>query len=50
MGTDDKEKIISFFDVLSEAVGESEGVPKEDIVAALKDEGIDVDAAESASS
>lgn len=45
MGTDDKEKIISFFDALSEAVGESEGVPKEDIIAGLNDEGIDADAA-----
>ena len=45
MENDDKEKIISFFDALSEAVGESEGVPKEDIIAGLKEEGFDADAA-----
>ena len=45
MGTNDKEKIISFLDSLSEAIGESEGVPKEDIIAGLKEDGIDADAA-----
>jgi hypothetical protein len=45
MGTEGKEKILSFLDALSDALGESEGVSKEDIIADLKDEGIDVDVA-----
>ncbi len=44
MGTEDKEKTIAFFDTLSDALGNSEGVSKEDIIANLKEEGIDVDA------
>ncbi len=45
MGTEGIEKILSFLDALTDALGESEGVPKEDIIADLKDEGIDVDVA-----
>ena len=44
MGTEDKEKTISFFDTLTDALGDSEGVSREEIVAELKEEGIDVDA------
>ena len=45
MGTEGNEKILSFLDALTDALGESEGVSKEDIIADLKDEGIDVDVA-----
>jgi hypothetical protein len=45
MGTEDKEKVISFLDALTDALGESEGVSKEDIITDMKEEGIDVDAA-----
>lgn len=45
MGTEGKEKILSFLDALTDALGETEGVRKEDIIADLKDEGTDVDVA-----
>jgi len=44
MGTEDKEKIIVFFDTLTDALGDSESVSKEEILADLKEDGIDVDA------
>jgi hypothetical protein len=44
MGTEDKENPIDFFDTLTDALGASESVSKEDIVADLKEEEIDVDA------
>jgi hypothetical protein len=44
MGTEDKEKTIAFFDTLTDALGDSEGVSKEEILADLKEEGIDIDA------
>jgi hypothetical protein len=44
MGTEDKEKTMAFFDALTDALGDSEGVSKEEIVSDLKEEGIDVDA------
>ena len=44
MNTKRKEKILSFFDTLTDALGESEGMSREDIIADLKEEGIEVDA------
>jgi len=44
MGTEDKEKTIAFFDTLTDALGNSEGMSREEIVSDLKEEGIDVDA------
>jgi hypothetical protein len=45
METEDKEKIISFLDALTDALGDSGGMSKEDIIADLKEDGVDVDAA-----
>jgi hypothetical protein len=44
MNTEGKEKILSFFDALTNALGESEGMSREDIIAELEAEGIEVDA------
>jgi hypothetical protein len=44
MNTEHKEKILSFFDTLTDSLGESEGMSREDIIADLKEEGIEVDA------
>ena len=44
MGTKDKDNIISFLDTLTDALGESEELSREDIIVDLKEEGIDVDA------
>jgi hypothetical protein len=44
MNTEGKEKILSFLDSLTDALGESEGISTEDIIADLKEEGIEVDA------
>lgn len=45
MGADDKEKTLAFFDALTDSLGNSEGVSKEEIIADLQEDGIDVNAA-----
>jgi len=44
MGTDDRNKIISFLDSLTDAIGNSEGQTIEEVIRELKEEGFDHDA------